>query len=128
MVKRYISMIENHISGNLYNELFSESSEEKCTVFQSMAWFLIVNKLFSKHFPPSFPLSNLYFLFHQGKAASAIPQPSVHHLTRKKGVLKILQISQENTYFADHLRTAAFVLYKFPSFSFIFKNTSIIST
>ena len=23
-------MIENHISGNLYNELFSESSEERC--------------------------------------------------------------------------------------------------
>ena len=128
MVRRYISMIENHISGNLYNELFSESSEEKCTVFQSMAWFLIVNELFSKHFPPSFPLSNLYFFLHQGKAASAIPHPSVHHLVRKKGVLKILQISQENTCFVDHLRTAAYVSYTFPSFSFIFKNTLIIST
>ena len=37
-------MKENHISGNMYNELFSESSEEKCTAFQSMARFLIVHK------------------------------------------------------------------------------------
>ena len=37
-------MIENHISSNLYNEPFSESSEENCTAFQSMAWFLIVHK------------------------------------------------------------------------------------
>ena len=27
-------MIENHMPGNLYNELFSESSEEICTAFQ----------------------------------------------------------------------------------------------
>ena len=37
-------MIENRISGYLYNELFSESNEEKCTAFQSMAWSLIVHK------------------------------------------------------------------------------------
>ena len=37
-------MIENHISGNLYNELLSESSEEKCTAFLCMAWCLIVHK------------------------------------------------------------------------------------
>ena len=37
-------MIENHISGNLYNELFSKSTEEKFTAFQSMAWSLIVHK------------------------------------------------------------------------------------
>ena len=30
-------MIENRISGHLYNELFSESNEEKCTVFQIRA-------------------------------------------------------------------------------------------
>ena len=30
-----MSMIENHISGNLYNENLSESSEEKFMVFQS---------------------------------------------------------------------------------------------
>ena len=37
-------MIENHISGNLYNELLSKSSEEKCTAFLCMAWCLIVHK------------------------------------------------------------------------------------
>ena len=37
-------MIENRISGYLYNELSSNSNEEKCTTFQSMAWSLIVYK------------------------------------------------------------------------------------
>ena len=39
-----MSMIQNHVSGNLYNKRFSESSEEKCTVFQIMDWYLIVRK------------------------------------------------------------------------------------
>ena len=37
-------MIENCISGYLYNELFSQRNEEKCTAFQSLAWSLIVHK------------------------------------------------------------------------------------
>ena len=37
-------MIENRISGYLCNELFSESNEEKCTPFQSIAWSLIAHK------------------------------------------------------------------------------------
>ena len=37
-------MIGNRISGYLYNERFSECNEEKCTVFQSMAWSLIAHK------------------------------------------------------------------------------------
>ena len=37
-------MIENRILDYLYNELFSESNEEKRTAFQSMAWFLTVDK------------------------------------------------------------------------------------
>ena len=37
-------MIENHISGYLYTELFSEGNEEKCTAFQTMAWLLILHK------------------------------------------------------------------------------------
>ena len=37
-------MIENSISGYLYNELFSESNEEKCTAFQRMAWSRIVHQ------------------------------------------------------------------------------------
>ena len=37
-------MIGNRISGYLYNEIFSESNEEKCTTFQSMTWSLIAHK------------------------------------------------------------------------------------
>ena len=39
-----VSMIENHILGNLYNKHFRKSSEEKCMVFQSMVSSLIVRK------------------------------------------------------------------------------------
>ena len=42
--RRCVSLTENRISGYLYNELFSKSNEEKCTVFQRMVWFLIVHK------------------------------------------------------------------------------------
>ena len=80
-------MIENRISGYLYNELFSESNEEKCTAFQSMVWSLIVHKniiknaqLPSKHFPSSVSLCILYFPFHKVKDTSAIPQSSVQNL------------------------------------------------
>ena len=70
-------MIENHISDNLYYKLFSESCEEKCTVFQSMARSLIVHKILLKsaqeHFPPGFLLCILYLLFNKGKDTSAIP-------------------------------------------------------
>ena len=44
-------MIENHVSGNLYNKRFSESSEEKCMVFQIMDWYLIVHKNLHHFFP-----------------------------------------------------------------------------
>ena len=37
-------MIENRISGYLYNGLFSKSNKEKCTAFQTMAWSLIVDQ------------------------------------------------------------------------------------
>ena len=36
-------MIENRISGYLYNELFSKSNEQKRAAFQNMAWSLIVH-------------------------------------------------------------------------------------
>ena len=81
-------MIENQISGYLYNELFRENNEEKCTAFQSMACSLIVHKnpikicsttlqAFSFR---SFALCILYFFHHKGKDTSGIPQPSVQHL------------------------------------------------
>ena len=62
-------MIYNHISGNLYNELFSKIGEEICMAFQSMASYLNVHENCStvlqqsKHFPqgiflyPLFPFS-----------------------------------------------------------------------
>ena len=77
-------MIENNISDNLYNELFTKSSEEKF-----MAWSLIVHKNTIKNcstvlqvFSSQPPFTTCIFcsLFHGGKDISAIPQPSVHHL------------------------------------------------
>ena len=85
--RRCVSMIENRISGYLYNELFSESNEEKCTAFQRMVCSLIVHKntiktgqLLSKYLPSGLSLCILCFLFHKGKDTSAVPQPSVQHL------------------------------------------------
>ena len=71
-------MTENHLSGRLYNELFSEIDEEKC-----MAWSLTVHKnpiiIYSSSLQAfsfrSVSLSILYPLFL--KDNSAIPQPSV---------------------------------------------------
>ena len=79
-------MIENLISGYLYNELFSKSNEEKLRPFKVWLGPLLFIKtllkfaqLLSKHFPCGLSLCMLYFLFHKGKDTSAIPQPSVHH-------------------------------------------------
>ena len=71
-------MIEDSISGYLYDELFREINEEKCTAFQSMAWSLA--QLLSKHFLSSLFLYILYFLFHKGKDTFAISQPKVQHV------------------------------------------------
>ena len=90
-----MSMIENHISGYLHNELFSESNEEKCMVFQRMAWLLIIKNCSNalQAFPSSLALCIFYFLFHKGKDLcifyflfhkgkdiSAVIQPSIQHL------------------------------------------------
>ena len=37
-------MIENNISGYLYNEIFSKSNEKNVTAFQGMAWSFIAHK------------------------------------------------------------------------------------
>ena len=84
---RCVSVIENRISGYLYNQLFSESNEEKRTAFQSMPWSLIIHKNTIKNcstalqafFSRSFSFCTLYFLFHKGKGTSGILQPSVQH-------------------------------------------------
>ena len=80
-------MIENRISGYLYNQLFSESKKEN--VRSCKAWLgpllfikilLKTAQLLSKHFPSGLSLCILYFIFHKGKNTSAIPQPSFQHL------------------------------------------------
>ena len=82
-------MIENRISGHLYNERFSESKEEKCTAFESMVWSLIVHKNTIKNCSAalqafSFRSLSLFIsfisFFHKGKDTYEIPQPSVQHL------------------------------------------------
>ena len=83
---RCVSMIENLISGCLYNELFSESKKENVRPFKVWLDTLLFIKMLlktgqlpSKHFP-SCPFIFLYFLFHKGKDTSAISQQSVQHL------------------------------------------------
>ena len=83
-----MSMTENRISSYLYNKRFSESNEEKCTAFPSIAWSLIVHKNAIKNCSTvlqafsfrSLSLHILYFLFHKGKNTSAIHQLSVKQL------------------------------------------------
>ena len=95
-------MTENRISGCFYNELFSESNEEKCTAFQSMAWSLIIHKnaikKLSKHFPSG--LSFLSFISFFIKARI------------------LLQ------FFSQGFS----ILYMFSPFSFVFINALITST
>ena len=47
--RRCEPIIENRISGYLYNEIFSKSNKEKCTDFESMACYLIGNKNTTKN-------------------------------------------------------------------------------
>ena len=67
-------MINNHISIHLYNELFRNNVKKSVRPLKllscSPSIFLLV----------SLSLCILYFLFHEGKDTSAIPQLSVHHL------------------------------------------------
>ena len=66
--RRCVSMIENCISGYLYNEHFSESNREKCPTFQGLAWSLIVDENIIKNCSTalqvfSFRSLSLYLLF-----------------------------------------------------------------
>ena len=61
--RRCVSMIENRISGYLYNELFSESNEEKCTAFQRMVCSLIVHKNTIKNWSTAFQVFSFWSLF-----------------------------------------------------------------
>ena len=76
-------MIENHISGNLYNELFSESSEEKMYGISKYGLVPIVHKYTIKNCSSvsqaffSRSLCILYFLFHKNQGTSAIRQSRI---------------------------------------------------
>ena len=59
--RRYLSIIENHIS--VSNELFSKSNALSTVKTAEM---------FPKHFSPGLPLCILYFFFHKGKNTSVI--------------------------------------------------------
>ena len=95
-----MSIIENYISGNLYNELFSKRSEE-CTVFQSMAWFLIVHNILLSCSPSIFLPVSLFLSFISFFMKSRILLQFLNQafiiLPEQKVFLKILQISQEST-------------------------------
>ena len=74
-------MIENRVSGYLYNELFSKSNEENVWSFKVWLGPLLFMKILSKtaqlpskHFPSGFSFFIFYFFFYEGKDTSAIPQ------------------------------------------------------
>ena len=104
--RRYVSMIENDISGNLSNELFSENGEEKLAVFLNMTWSLIVHKntikicstILKEFWSRSLTLYIFYFLFIKARI--------------------LLQF----------LSQAFTILYMFSPFSFVFINALITFT
>ena len=80
-----MSMIENWISGYLYNEPFTESNEDLCMTFQSIGWSLVHKNTIKICSPSIFllvslSLSILYFLFHKDKDTFGILPLSVEHL------------------------------------------------
>ena len=99
-------MIENDISGNLSNELFSENGEEKLVVFLNMTWSLIVHKnaikicstILKEFWSRSLSLYIFYFLFIKARI--------------------LLQF----------LSQAFTILYMFSPFSFVFINALITFT
>ena len=104
--RRYVSVIENDISGNLSNELFRKNGEEKLAVFLNMAWSLIVHKntikicstILKEFWSWSLSLYIFYFLFIKARI--------------------LLQF----------LSQAFTILYMFSPFSFVFINALITST
>ena len=95
-------MIENNISDNLYNELFTKSSEEKF-----MAWSLIVHKNTIKN------------------CSTVLQAFSSHPLSL---LVSFVRFFMEARIFLQFLSQAFIILYMFPSFSFVFINILITST
>ena len=95
-------MMENNISDNLYNELFTKSSEEKF-----MAWSLIVHKNTIKN------------------CSTVLQVFSSHPLSLH---VSFVLFFMEARIFLQFLSQAFIILYMFPSFSFVFINILITST
>ena len=84
--RRCVPIIENRISGYLYNEIFSKVIKKNVRTLKVWLAPLLVIKillktaeLLSKHFPSGLSLF-VSFIYSKGKYTSAIPQPSVQHL------------------------------------------------
>ena len=101
--RRCVSMIENRISGYLYDELFSKSNEENCTAFQSMAWSFIVHKNTMKNCSPSIFLLVSPFL-------------------------SFISFFIKARIFLQLISQAFSILYMFSPFSFVFINALITFT
>ena len=102
LLQEIVSMIENNISDNLYNELFTKSSEEKF-----MAWSLIVHKNTIKN------------------CSTVLQVFSSHPLSLH---VSFVLFFMEARIFLQFLSQAFIILYMFPSFSFVFINILITST
>ena len=98
-------MIVDRISGYLYDELFSEINEEKCT-FQSMAWSLIVYK---------YTIRNCSTALQGFSFQSISLYPSFLFFIKTRILLQFLS-------------QAFSILYMFSPFSFVFKNALLTPT
>ena len=112
-------MTGNRISGYFYNERLSESNEEKCTAFQSMAWSLIVYKNTIKNCSTTlqafFFLS--FFLHHKQPPKMLFKKGALRNFAKftgkhlcqslifnKAGGLEFCEFSK-NTFSTEHLQT-----------------------
>ena len=101
-------MMEDHILGNLHNELFSINSEDKYAAFQSMARSLTYS-LFIKILLKTAQLSSMHF--------ALTPSHSLYPLSFFIKARILLQFFSQ----------AFLILYMFPPFSFVFINALMTS-
>ena len=93
-------MIGNYITSNLYNEVFSESSEPSTVK---------IAQLFSKHFIPDLSLFVSFISFFiKARDTFAIPQSSVHHLVYDFPMFFCFHKCLNNFYSSKNLPTNKF--------------------
>ena len=91
--------------GYLYNEFFSQSNEQKCTVFLSMAWSLIVHKNTIKNYSTALQAFSFRSLF-----------------------VSLISFFIKARILLQFLSQGFSILYMFSIFSFVFVNDLISST